>query len=178
MIQANKQTGMTLIEVMITLTIATILISATSPSLMTMVQNNRMVSMHNDLLSDLALTRSSAVTQGSNATLCASNASGSQCLSNNTTWEYGWLVFNDPDNDAIIDNDETIIVARNNLSKQLQLVSSSHRVSFNTEGSALGFASEFAFCDSRGDSSKKGLIVSNSGRSRVAKINEIAVTCP
>jgi len=174
----QRHAGFTLIEIMITLIIATILIATTAPSLLSMIQNNRMVSLHNDLLSDLALTRSTAVTRGNNATICASNTHGNQCLANSTRWSYGWIVFDDLDNDGAIDTNETILATKQDVPEQLQMIGNSNRVSFDAEGSAFGFAGEFAFCDSRGEDAKRGLVVSNSGRSRVAKDNEISVTCP
>lgn len=172
-----KQRGFTLIELMITLTIAVILISTTAPSLMSSYQNNKMVSLHNDLLSDLALARSTAVTRGNSATLCASNTSGSQCVNNSTNWSHGWLVFNDIDNDGVVDITETVLTAKGK-PNQIDVITSADRISFGSDGTALGFSGEFAFCDSRGESAKRGLIVSNSGRSRVAEATDIAVTCP
>ena len=174
----KEQAGFTLVEIMVTLIVGATLISMTTPSLVNIVKRNRMVALHNDLVSDLALTRSTAVTRGSNATLCASNAFSNQCLSTSTQWPYGWIVFEDVDNDARIDSAETIIAVNNTLSDQLQMFASSTRVSFDAEGFAYGFSNEFTFCDSRGDSAKKGLIVSNAGRSRVAEANEIDVSCP
>lgn len=177
-ITKSKQAGFTLIEIIVTLTVGMILVSITAPSLANIVQNNRMVALHNDLLSDLALARSTAVTRGSNATLCASNAIGNQCLSSSAQWPYGWIVFDDVDNDGLIDSAETIIAVNNNMSEQLQMIASNSRVSFDAGGFANGFSNEFTFCDKRGDSAKKGLIVSNAGRSRIAETSEIATSCP
>ena len=173
-----SQAGFTLIELMITLIIGVTMISIATPSLMKIVQSNRMVALHNDLLSDLALARSTAVTRSSNATLCASNAYSNQCLSSSNQWPNGWIVFEDVDNDGQIDSAETIIAVYNSLHDQLTVIASNTRVSFDPEGFASGFANEFTFCDSRGDTAKKGLLVSNAGRSRVVETSEISVSCP
>ena len=174
---SQKHRGFSLVELMFTLSILLILMATVSPGLIDMVKNNRMTTLHNDLMGDLALTRSTAVTRGNNATLCASNIAGTQCVNQIFVWSSGWLVFDDLDNDGIIDKNEAILAAKNDISNKIQMIGTNSRISFDPEGSAFGFSSEFAFCDSRGEELKRGLIVSNSGRSRVAEANEIGVAC-
>ena len=136
-----------------------------------------MTTLHNDLMSDLAMTRSTAVTRGNNATLCPSNIAGNQCLKKALIWSHGWLVFDDLDNDGTVDTNEAVLAAKNNISSRLKMIGNTDRITFDPEGSAYGFSAQFAFCDSRGEEGKRGMIVSNSGRSRVAEAYEINVSC-
>ncbi len=173
-----KQNGFTLVELLMTLSIAVILMATVTPGLISLLRDNQMTALHNDLMSDLAITRSTAVTRGNNATLCPSNTSGNQCLKKAQIWSYGWLVFDDLDNDGTIDTNETILATKNKLSSRLKMIGNTDRITFDPEGSAYGFSAQFAFCDSRGEEGKRGMIVSNSGRSRVAEPYEINVRCP
>ena len=173
----GKSNGFTLVELMLAMAIAIILMALLTPGLVRLVQNNRMSSLHNDLMSDLAIARSTSVTRGNYATLCASNDAGTQCLPQVIIWTNGWLVFDDKDNDGRIDTGEEILSSKNGISDRLKMFSNNPRVSFDPEGSAFGFATEFAFYDGRGNDAKRGLIVSNSGRSRAAESSEILVNC-
>lgn len=177
--KVTKQGGFTLVEVMVTVTIATILMMVAVPNVSILLKNNRMSSLKNDFISGLALARSTAVTRGNSATVCASNIAGTQCETGSFVWVNGWLVFDDIDNDGVIDSNETTIAVKNTMPKQtvLSMSADTKRVSFDSEGSAFGFSGEFAFCDDRGDSDKIGLIISNSGRSRAATAAEVNVSC-
>ena len=172
-----KHSGFSLVELMMALSIAVILMATVTPGLISLLRNNQMTTLHNDLMSDLAVARSTAVTRGNNATLCPSNRAGNQCLKRAQIWSYGWLVFDDLDNDGTIDPNESVIATKNKMSSRLQMIGNTDRITFDPEGSAYGFAAQFAFCDSRGEQGKRGMIVSNSGRSRVAEAFEISVRC-
>ena len=100
--------GFTLIELIVTLSIAAILLSVAVPSYQATVVNNRLATDANRLLADLALARSEAVKRGTRVTLCKS-ADGAACTTAGA-WQQGWVVFNDLDNDAILDaGTETIL---------------------------------------------------------------------
>lgn len=73
----NKGHGFTLIELMVTVTIAVILITLAAPAFTDMIRNNRMTAQANDLLSILAYTRSEAVKRGTIVYACVeTNGSG------------------------------------------------------------------------------------------------------
>lgn len=176
-----KLSGFTLIEVMVTMVVAVILIMIGGPNISLLVKNNRMSALQGDLISAFALARSTAVTRGNSATICASNPASTQCKrgSQARIWNNGWLIFNDIDNDGLVDRGEEVLAVKNDMPQEavLSLSASRRRVSFDSEGSAFGFSSQFVFCDSRGDSDKTGLILSNSGRSRVAEAVEVSIKC-
>lgn len=101
--------GFTLIELMVTLTIAAILLSLAVPSLAAFVQSARLRGSSNELASALMFARSEAIKRGHAVTVCKSanpSALGPSC-GTSATWQQGWLVFVDYDKDGVVDGSST-----------------------------------------------------------------------
>ncbi len=95
----KKQSGFTLIELVITIAIISILLVVGVPSLKTFMQGNQLVATSNDLVSALHIARSEAVRLESRVTICESD-NGTSCLSPGTgNWKNGWIVFVDANGD-------------------------------------------------------------------------------
>lgn len=95
----NKQSGFTLVELMITLAIAAILLTIGVPSFNTLMQNSRLTTSTNDLIGALNLARSEAVTRELRVTVCKS-ADQATCNTSVTGWQQGWIVFTDENSNA------------------------------------------------------------------------------
>ena len=121
-----KQTGMTLVELMVTLSIAAILASLAAPSVKAMLEKTRVRTMTNDFASSLFLARSEAVKIGFPVTICASNATRTDCDVNATDYSNGWIIFRDysmdrsltpattlfdTDGNGLLDSPESIVFA-------------------------------------------------------------------
>lgn len=94
----KKHSGFTLIELMVTLAVAAILITVAVPSLRTIIQNNRITTQTNELVTAFNLARSEAIKRATLISVCASST-GVSCAGN---WEQGWIVFTDPGNDGAV----------------------------------------------------------------------------
>ena len=114
------QSGFTLYELMVTLTIAGIVLMVGIPSMGEFRQNSRMVSTANDLHSSFYLARSEAARAKTFITICASADSMNDPPTCNVTDEFedGWIVFVDDnlngvvdasDGNIAVDNGETIL---------------------------------------------------------------------
>jgi len=113
------QSGFTLYELMVTLTIAGIVLMVGIPSMGEFRQNSRMVSTANDLHSSFYLARSEAARSKANITICASDDSMDDPPSCGGEFEDGWIVFVDDNLDGVfdptsdgniaVDNGETIL---------------------------------------------------------------------
>lgn len=179
MIKIKKSQGFSLIELMVTIAIVGIMAAIGMPSLQTTLQNNNMTALHNELLAALSFTRNTAITRGSSATLCKANLASNGCAATTASWENGWIIFPDNNNDGVVDAGETILSIKNDLPKDISINYSrnSSRITYGAQGYSIGFNGNFMFCDKRGDSAKKGMVISNNGRVRLAVANDLG-TCP
>ncbi|TNF61933.1 MAG: prepilin-type N-terminal cleavage/methylation domain-containing protein, partial [Burkholderiales bacterium] len=67
------QSGFTLIELMVTITVLAVLLGVGVPSFQATIQGNRITTAANDLVAALQYARSEAVRRGVNVTVCSSN---------------------------------------------------------------------------------------------------------
>ncbi|MCK4834370.1 MAG: GspH/FimT family pseudopilin [Gammaproteobacteria bacterium] len=91
----KKQTGFTLIELIVTLAIVGIVLTVGVPSLKTFLQGNRLIASSNELLSAFHLARSEAIKLNTRVTICESS-DGTKCDTTGS-WKEGWIVFVDFD---------------------------------------------------------------------------------
>lgn len=91
MTTVQKQRGLTLMELLVTMTIAGILVAIAVPSFTWMIQNNRAATQVNQFVTGLSRARNEAIRSGVSVTLCRS-ADQSTCGGGNG-WETGWIIF-------------------------------------------------------------------------------------
>jgi len=89
----KSENGFTLIELMITLVLAAILLTLAVPSFRQTIQNNRITTQVNEMVTAFNLARTEAIRQGSPVSVCAS-ADQATCSGANN-WATGWIVFTD-----------------------------------------------------------------------------------
>lgn len=99
--------GFTVIELLISVIVAAITLAIAVPSLLQLSANNQVRSTTTAIVDGLNLARHSAITTGDTVTIC-STSNGSSC--SDETWDAGWIVFNDIDDDDAVDSDEIIRV--------------------------------------------------------------------
>jgi len=159
------QPGLTLLEVMITLTIAAILLAAGEPSFREYTQKQRMKAAVGSLHNDLAAARGEAIHQNSRVIACpGSPAEG--CLGE-TGWSNGWIVFSDSNGDRQRQEGETLVRHGQGFD-QLRVHGPDGRsdVRFLPDGSAPGSNQSITFCGLAGPDKARRLVISNLGRIR------------
>jgi type IV fimbrial biogenesis protein FimT len=105
-----RQDGFNLLELMITVTIAAVVLGIGVPSFTEFVANNRMASAANDLVTSIHTARTEAVKRRGTVTLCASsdwNDGSPDC--DLGAADAGWIVFFDADGDVSVDPGDTVI---------------------------------------------------------------------
>jgi len=168
----TSQSGFTLSELLITLTIGGILLSVAVPSYSLFVRNSRQVSSANELLGSFRLARDLAISRNARITVCPSS-DGTDCDAVN--WDQGWIVFADTDGDRSVDATETIDRAVTDVGTPSMtsaefgnfiIYRPNGRVMVNTVAENSG---EMTLCDQRGSDYARVIIVDLSGRPRVSK---------
>jgi len=167
----TRNSGLTLIELLITVAIVGILIASAAPSMSEFIQNNRAVTQINELHASLSLARNEAIKRNNNIAVCQS-ANGTSCSG---SWQNGWIVFIDNDNDGNVDEGTQALSVHGSLTGGNTLAFSQTRVTYANSGLAIDDSNgTFILCDSRGTEKSIGVVVGPSGRPRLATSSDIS----
>lgn len=178
-----KQSGATLLELMVVLAISAILLGIGIPSFAAFTSNSRLASATNELVSSLHLARSEAIKRNSRVVLCSS-ATGTSCAASGG-WHQGWLVFHDVNNNAALDSGEAVILSRQAFSAGFRLTGNrwvSSYISYGPSGATTTISGvlqvgTLTLCnESDASGTARQIIISRTGRPRTAKIT--LASCP
>lgn len=102
----TTQTGLTVVELLVTMAVAIILLVVGMPFFGGLVGSNRATSDANALVAAIQLARSEAVKRGVDTYVCTSTSAATlatNCAGGTSDWEAGWFVFVDTDGDGALD---------------------------------------------------------------------------
>lgn len=132
----NRPTeGFTLVEIMIVLAIMSILFAIALPAFQDFQNGARRTAAINLLMADLNQARSEAIKRNRRSLVCVRNTAGDACGSG-TSWQNGWFVCIDENNDDMCDAG-TILNMRPALDSRLTLTASAAVMRFNPSGSGV-----------------------------------------
>ena len=162
----NKSSGFTILELMLTVGIIGIVTAIAIPSMRVFMQNDRLTTQINTLVGHLAYARSEAVLRTQPVNLCTSS-DGLTC-SGAATWHGGWIIYEDTDNNGILNvGVETILKVKQQLDGGNTLSSSiGPTVSYDYRGFASNSVGTFSLCDDRAEANMKSISISPTGRVR------------
>ena len=186
--------GLTLIELMITLSLMSLLLMLAVPGMQAMMASSRLTSATNELSATLARARSESMRYGTRMTVCKADGSGLQCSTEaGTGWEAGWLAFRDPIRSVspLVDAGETVTFRIEPLAAGLKINGNSglaNYVSYAADGRSKTISNNgllmgrIRICSTSSalgnDARARDLVVSASGRVALEKPLAIAASCP
>jgi type IV fimbrial biogenesis protein FimT len=115
--------GFTLVEMMVTLAVFAVLSTLAAPSFNEAMLSNKLASFANRFAASAQLARSEAIKRNSVVRLCRS-ADGISCAGSGT-FQQGWVIFHDVNNDGVLDAGETVIQVEQALSADYHFTSNS-----------------------------------------------------
>ena len=176
--------GVTLIELVIVLAIASIVALVGAPSLTTIIKDSRLRLGANALQNSMALARSTAVARSSHVTICKSS-DGTSCATSGD-WSQGWMIFDDTGtigdsaDDTTDDGDgDQRVRVKQGLNELVTIVGSAgieSFVSFDASGFTRNASNNyqsgtFLVCDERGDEGRaRAVYLGAAGSSRVGDL--------
>ncbi len=163
--------GLTLLEVLSTLSIGVILVTVAVPSMENVIANGRRASATTELLISMSLARSEAMKRRRHVTVCKS-ADGESCGLADVSWSDGWIVFV---------NDSSLTAGQRDAGEELLHVSPGlpqdtvlnptaavqDFISFRPSGRSA-VTGLYTWCDDRGNHEARGVFVLPSGQTWVA----------
>lgn len=172
------QRGVSLHDALVTLAVVGTLTTLAVPGFQALLANLRVTTAANTLVTALYTARSVAITRGERAVLCPSS-DGETCA-DHSVWDVGYLLYVDLNANRARDVDEPVL-RQFDAAPSLRIRSSLHRehVSYLPNGLASGSNLSFTLCSQNGDGHGRTVVVSNSGRARVAnRLPNGSAPCP
>jgi type IV fimbrial biogenesis protein FimT len=172
--------GFTMIELLVTLTVAGILMGIAFPAFNSFLKNDRDLGQINSLVSSFSYARSEAVKRGANSVAVCPSADGQNC--DTGPWSEGWIV---KYIDAVTPANSIVLQAVPALSGTNTVqtdVGPAAGISFFSSGLASA-ALTVRVCDSRGAAFARQIEVLSTGRVASSQaygkaVNGGALTCP
>jgi type IV fimbrial biogenesis protein FimT len=141
----QTQVGFTLPEMMVVIAIVAILLVIGVPSYKYVSNSYRISAEVNSLLGDAEFARAEAIKEGQQVVLCTSST-GTTC-GGLATWQVGWIVCSDLNNNGTCDAGEPVLRAQATWVNTDTFVSNAlgnpaSTIIFNREGFAVGFPAQ------------------------------------
>lgn len=163
----QRTRGFSLYELLMTLAIAALVLTIGLPSFGGIVADNRLRAETDALFHALHLARKASIVRRKVVSLCPSSE-GQTCEATEE-WSSGWIMFVDADRDSPpqVDDGETVLL-RHRVDHRVRIVA--NRRSFTLRSTQLRATNgTLVICDRTGRAQARGLVVSYTGRPRVAR---------
>lgn len=165
-LRTDRNCGLTMIELLITIAVLTILTAIALPTLSGVMGSYRADAAAQEIKAGLDFARSEAIKRSTTSQICTSS-NGGTCTSGSLNWASGWLIWTDADGDTILDSDEITQVA-GAISSSLTFNSTVGAITFQSLGQVLATGTSISFTVTHTSSGvRRHVCVSSAGSSKV-----------
>ncbi len=166
MLRFQLHNGVTLLDLLVGITVASVLLAVAIPSFQTLVLDARRTTRVNEFVAAVHLAKSEAHKRHANVVIC--KAPNAQNCDSGGTWGDGWLVFVNTDRDRPprVDEGERVL-RRNGAIRQGSVTANRAAFVFRSYG-VSSTNGTLTFCDKRGSTAARAVIVSSTGRPRAS----------
>ncbi len=176
----KPQSGFTLLELMLVVTIAGLLLAVGVPAMGNFLRNARITNAANDVMAGLHFTRSEAIKRRLPVTLCTSaDPLNPNPACSASAFLTGWIAFVDTNQSGQRDAGEAVLLQREPMPATITARASANpfRVTYLLNGFALNAAAaQLVLCDERGNapsggelSAARGIQIAVTGRAGVTR---------
>lgn len=161
--------GMTLVELISTLSIAIILSSASIPSIQSFLEGNSQTADINRYIGYLQYARSEAIKKNTAVMLCPSD-NGENCTGG-IRWDQGLIIYHDNNRNRHRDDNEKITLNINPEKKNKSVIKTTkgrQKLTYYPDGTSPGSNATITFCTDTQSKPPKAIIISNLGRPRTS----------
>lgn len=130
--------GFTLIEMLVTIAVASSLMAVAVPSFTSILRQNRMLTQVNAFSNDLNFARSEAMREGLTVSVCPSS-NGNSCAVGGASWKLGWIIFLDPTASGTLPNGTSPMRVRAGFAGGDTFTSSTSTPSYNPSIASISF---------------------------------------
>ncbi len=170
--------GFTLVELLVTMAVGTTLIQIGIGSMKSLLDSNQLVTQTNLLMHSIILVRSEAIKRNTRITLTR----------NGEHWEDGWIGFVDSNSNALLDEDEEVLITQSRLPGQLTLTGNRYvkdYISYIGSGRSEKINGSFQagrlmLCDNSRQATPqhaRAIIIASSGRPRASNKKRDLLNC-
>ncbi|MBC3765446.1 GspH/FimT family pseudopilin [Neptunicella marina] len=161
----RKQSGLTLLELLISVAIISILITVVAPNVREMLITNRVISQINELSATIQYARSVAVNERTTTIVCPT--SNFSVCSNN--WSEAKMVFNDLNGNGSRDSDEEILAGTEINENILITTGPAQEIRFNQSGATASPATLKVCHNSNEAKFARAVVISLQGRVKTSR---------
>ncbi len=162
----RKSSGLTIIELIVTLAVVSAIVSIGIPTMSTLIERNQFKAEASKVHRAISLTRANAVYRSEPVTLCPLESS-KQC---GTDWDNQLSVFSDINSNGVLDKEESILYSLPALPEDSSVIRTHSRdiaITFRPDGSAFGYNGTVSVCFKGDTELSSTVIVSSVGRIRL-----------